>query len=121
MVSTPHADDSQLHHELQNCLDQYFLRVGPGALDIGIDSNEAPLGSISVLELESGINQLLQGTAQAIAMIRQESVRVVICPKGEVTPELVRGLVDEGWKGWRELEQFEAQILSARFEQGLAI
>ncbi|KAF9894839.1 hypothetical protein FE257_004460 [Aspergillus nanangensis] len=124
MLSQPWPDSTTLLHTVQACFDRHFLQIGDNALSIEADQREgSPLGSLSVLELENGINQMLRGQLLATMLIRDGLIKAVVSRADIPRPgiEQIRTFKSNGWMGWRDLEDREAEILVAKFEEGMEV
>ena len=119
ILSVPSSNPDKLHSNIQGYFDMYFLKAGASALILDADASVgAPLGSLSVLELENGINNLLRGHFDVTVMKREGMLKVVVSYPGEARPKeggWVQEAAKEGWMGWRELEEKEAEMLMERF------
>lgn len=125
LLYSPTLQLSELHTRVQQCLDIHFAQAGQGALpQIENSSPDAPLCSGALLELENGLNRILQDRCKVIILKREEIIIAVLYYPGETwcgIPEQARALLNQGWMGWRELEHREAEILTRSFGERMRL
>lgn len=119
-----------MHSTVQHFFDAYFIQCGASALPSDGDVDPAaPLGSLSVLEIESGINSIFQSRGipgKSVVLKRSDGwlkVTISAYPHEPISAieQRARTCVGDGWFDWRELEEKEAEILSRRFEEVLSV
>lgn len=105
---------------VQECLDTYFGRLQESAApNSGGSSAGAPLGSFFVFELEKGIHSIVRDNFEVLVLKRNGAIKVLVDHSAERTYGILEGaksLKTQGWLGWKELEEQEAELLAASFE-----
>jgi hypothetical protein len=121
ILSSPTSSDpARLRPHIQQCFDTYFAQVGASAFIPDASTlTGAPLGSISVFELENELNALLRDRFEVVIMKRDRVLKAIVLYPGveaSAMVELVQIFARDGWMRWQQLEAKEAEILARRFE-----
>jgi hypothetical protein len=122
------SDRNSLYTLIQTRFDAYFDKLGPIAKDASVGAVGSPLGSLFVFELEKGFNHLLQGHGEVVVLKRQDGMlKAIVCEPGErrVSSKAVwrtkHGFSGIEWMDWQQLEEKEADILTAQLDESLRI
>ena len=118
LTSTLPLDSSDPQDLIQQCLDTHF--ASNSVTQQEMSSPGAPLGSLYIFDMEKGLRHLLRDEFDVKVLVKEGHLRAIIRhPDVQVSRGVMErreDFVNQGWLGWMELEEREAEILTRSFE-----